>query len=93
MRRDFNPVRRARPVEGASAGIFTGQVLRTLLGAHHVRPAPFSQAVPLPGLILMLVLHVIPARHVAHHRFGLKEAGASHLTGVAETHDSISIPS
>ena len=49
MRRDFNPVRRARPVEGASAGIFTGQVLRTLLGAHHVRPAPFSQADPLLG--------------------------------------------
>src|ERR1035438_9219784 len=49
MRRDFNPVRRAHPVEGVSAGILTGQVLRTLLGVHHVRPATFSQAVPLSG--------------------------------------------
>jgi len=42
VQREFNPVRWARPVEGASAGIFTGQVLRALLCAHHVRPAAFS---------------------------------------------------
>lgn len=30
MQREFNPVRWARPVEGAFAGIITGQVLRTI---------------------------------------------------------------
>jgi len=30
VQREFNPVRWARPVGGAAAGIITGQVLRTL---------------------------------------------------------------